>query len=101
MSADLVVWAVSSSLFCAGAAFLVLRRQLVALVIGVELMVNAANILIVFHAARLGDPQGLAVAFLALAAAAAEVVVGLALILALRHDELEAPETSHLEELAG
>lgn len=101
MSADALAWTVSTALFAVGAAFLVLRRQLVALVVGVELMVNAANVLIVFHAARRGDPAGFAVVLLALAAAAAEVVVGLALILSLRRDEEEAPETGHLQELRG
>ncbi|MBI5596945.1 MAG: NADH-quinone oxidoreductase subunit K [Elusimicrobia bacterium] len=101
MNAELVAWAAASALFSIGTAFLLLRRQLVAMVVGIELMVNAANILIVFHAVRRADPQGLAVALLALAAAAAEVVVGFALILSMRNDENEAPESSHLRELSG
>ncbi|MBI2362378.1 MAG: NADH-quinone oxidoreductase subunit K [Elusimicrobia bacterium] len=96
MNAEFAAWTTASALFALGAAFLLLRRQLVAMVVGIELMVNAANILIVFHAARRADPQGLAVALLALAAAAAEVVVGFALILSMRHDENAAPETPHL-----
>ena len=101
MNAEAAAWASACAVFSAGAAFLVLRRQLVAMIIGVELMVNAANILLVFHAARRGDPQGLAAALLVLAAAAAEVVVGLTLILAVRRAEHEAPETGHLRSLLG
>lgn len=101
MNADALAWGAASAVFAAGAGFLVLRRQLVAMVIGVELMVNAANILLVYHAARRGDAEGLAAALLVLAAAAAEVVVGLTLILAVRRGESESPETGHLKELAG
>ena len=101
MNAEALAWASASTLFAVGAGFLVLRRHLVAMVIGVELMVNAANILLVFHAARRGDAAGLAAALLVLAAAAAEVVVGLTLILAVRRGESEAPESGNLRELAG
>lgn len=101
MNAELVAWTTASALFALGAGFLLLRRQLVAMVVGIELMVNAANILIVFHAVRRGDAQGLAVALLALAAAAAEAVVGFSLILSMRNDENEAPESAHLRELSG
>lgn len=93
------VWAISGSLFILGAAFLVLRRQLIAMVIGLELMINAANLNIVYYAARRGDAAGLAVAFLVIAAAAAEAVVGLSLILALLRSD-EAAETDRLQELA-
>ena len=61
----------------------------------------AANILIVFTAARRADPAGLAVALLTLAAAAAEVVVGLSLIMAMRRGEDEVPETQALRGMAG
>lgn len=101
MNADALAWAAASGVFAAGAAILVNRRQLVAMVIGVELMVNAANVLLVFTAARRGDAEGLAAALLVLAAAAAEVVVGLTLILAVRRGESESPETAHLQGLSG
>ena len=100
MNPDSLVWAAAAGLFASGAAFLVLRRQLVAMVIGVELMVNGANLLIVYHAARRGDPAGYAAALLILAAAAAEVVVGLSLILALRQSG-ETAETGDIRSLAG
>lgn len=101
MNADALAWIAASAIFAVGAGFVVLRRQLVAMVIGVELMVNAANILLVYHAAKRGDAQGLAAALLVLAAAAAEVVVGLTLILAVRRGESESPETGHLQGLKG
>lgn len=101
MNADALAWTAAAAVFAAGTGFLVLRRQLVAMIIGVELMVNAANILLVYTAARRGDAEGFATALLVLAAAAAEVVVGLTLILAVRRGESESPETGHLKGLAG
>lgn len=98
MIAGAWVWAFSGALFLLGAAFLVLRRQLIAMVIGVELMINAANLAIVCHALRREDAAGLAVAFLVIAAAAAEAVVGLSLILALLRAD-EAAESDRLREL--
>ena len=95
-----ILFALSCGLFVLGVAFLVLRRQLVAMVIGLELMINAANVIIVSAALAQGDPEGLAVALLVIAAAAAEVVVGLSLILALNREGVE-PETSELEALQG
>ncbi|MEK9144267.1 MAG: NADH-quinone oxidoreductase subunit NuoK [Elusimicrobiota bacterium] len=95
-----ILYALSCGLFVLGTAFLVLRRQLVAMVIGLELMINAANVLIVSTALAQGDPEGLAVALLVIAAAAAEAVVGLSLILALSREGVE-PETSELETLQG
>lgn len=95
-----ILYALSCGLFVLGIAFLVLRRQLVAMVIGLELMINAANVVIVSAALAQGDPEGLAVALLVIAAAAAEVVVGLSLILALSREGVE-PETSELEMLQG
>ena len=95
-----ILWATSGSLFILGAAFLVLRRQLIAMIIGLELMINAANLNIVFYAAHRGDAAGLAVAMLVIAAAAAEAVVGLSLILALLR-ERESAETDSLTDLSG
>ena len=95
-----VLWAISGSLFIIGAAFLVLRRQLIAMIIGLELMINAANLNIVCLAARRADAAGLAVALLVIAAAAAEAVVGLSLILALLRREGSA-ESDGLKELSG
>ena len=95
-----LLWGVSGALFVVGAAFLMLRRQLVAMVIGLELMINAANLDIVCCAADRGDAKGLAIALLVIAAAAAEAVVGLSLILALDRAG-ERAESDALRELSG
>lgn len=94
------VWGLAGLLFLIGSFVLAFRRQLLSLILGVELMVNAANLALVFYAVRYQDPRGLAIALLVVALAAAEVVVGVSLILALhRHGDLTA--TEEVRSLAG
>lgn len=95
-----VVWAVTAVLFVCGFAALVLRRQLLAMLLGLELMTNAANLPFVYHARSFGDPGGLAAVLLLLAVAACEAVVGLALILALYRSR-DAMDTPEIRELRG
>lgn len=78
-----VVWPVALALFACGLAAVVLRRELLAMLLGVELMIGGVNLLLVAHASAFSDVEGLAAALLILAIAAAEAVVGLSLILKL------------------
>lgn len=78
---NLVVWLVTGLLFAAGLAMVVLRRQMLAMLLGIELMVAAVNVVLVHQACLLSDAQALAAVALILAVAAAEAVVGLSLIL--------------------
>ncbi|MDA1194755.1 MAG: NADH-quinone oxidoreductase subunit NuoK [Planctomycetota bacterium] len=77
----------SAALFCAGLIAVLSRRNAVAILIGIELMLNAANInLVAFDRFRVqvGDApviDGQLFALLVLAIAAAEAAVALALIL--------------------
>ncbi len=75
------VWAVTGLLFAAGLAMAVLRRQLLAKMLGVELMLAAVNVALVHHAALFSDAQALAAVAIVIAVAAAEAVGGLSLIL--------------------
>ncbi len=75
------VWGVSALLFLAGLAAVVLRRRLVAMLLGLELMLSAVNAPIVYHAGLLGDAEALSAVLLLIAVAAAEAVVGLSLVL--------------------
>ena len=94
------IWGLSGLLFAIGAFCLAFRRQLLALILGVELMVNAANLAFVYYAVRYQDPRALAVALLVVALAAAEVVVGVSLILAL-HRRGGITDTEEARSLAG
>ncbi|MEK7383695.1 MAG: NADH-quinone oxidoreductase subunit NuoK [Elusimicrobiota bacterium] len=78
---NVVVWLVTGLLFTTGLAMVVLRRQLLAMLLGVELMVAAVNVALVHQACLLSDAQALAAVLLIIAVAAAEAVVGLSLIL--------------------
>ncbi|MDJ0523429.1 MAG: NADH-quinone oxidoreductase subunit NuoK [Planctomycetota bacterium] len=75
---------VAAALFCAGLIAVLSRRNAVAILIGIELMLNAANVnLVAFdHYNRLpGAINGQIFALFVLAIAAAEAAVALALIL--------------------
>lgn len=77
------VLAVSAVLFALGLLCLVIHRFAVRLLLGVELILNAAVLNLVFFGARAGDPGGAVFAVAVTACAAAEAAVGLALFLAL------------------
>ncbi|MGX2983859.1 NADH-quinone oxidoreductase subunit NuoK [Helicobacter sp. 23-1048] len=70
----------ASLLFCVGLFGLMQRRNLLMLFFCTEIMLNAANIALVAVGAHLGDIQGQVFAFFVIAIAAAEVCVGLGLL---------------------
>jgi NADH:ubiquinone oxidoreductase subunit K len=73
---------VGAALFCAGLVAVLSRRNAVAILIGIELMLNAANVnLVAFDHYRPGAIQGQIFALFVLVIAAAEAAVALALIL--------------------
>ncbi len=69
-------------LFCTGAAGVVVRRNLLVMLMSIELMLNAANLALVAFSRWYGIPQGKVAALFVLAIAAAGVAVGLGLIVA-------------------
>lgn len=70
-------------LFSIGATTVLLRRNAIVVFLGVELMLNATNLAFVTFARMHGDLTGQVVAFFVMVVAAAEVVVGLAIIVAI------------------
>lgn len=89
---------VGASLFCLGLYGVLTRRNAVAILLAIELMLNAANVNLV-AVARLLDPRGggQLVAFFVIALAACEAVVGLAIILAVfRHAKSVFADELHL-----
>jgi NADH-quinone oxidoreductase subunit K len=83
-------------LFAIGAATVLLRRNAIIAFMGVELMLNAANLAFVAFARMHGKIDGQVMAFFVMVVAAAEVVVGLAIIIAL----FRARQTISLDEPA-
>ena len=70
-------------LFTIGAVGLLVRRNVLVMFMCVELMLNAVNLTFVTFARMLDDIGGQAVVFFVLVVAAAEVVVGLGIIVAI------------------
>jgi len=77
-------------LFSIGAVGLLVRRNVIVMFMCVELMLNAANLTFVTFARQLNDIGGQAAVFFVLVVAAAEVVVGLGIIVAIFRRRLGA-----------
>ncbi|HHU09312.1 MAG TPA: NADH-quinone oxidoreductase subunit NuoK [Intrasporangiaceae bacterium] len=71
----------SAILFTIGGAVVLLRRNAIIVFMGVELMLNAANLAFVTFARMHGSLDGQVIALFVMAVAAAEVVIGLAIII--------------------
>ena len=70
-------------IFTIGAVGLLVRRNTLVMFMCVELMLNAANLTFVSFATRSNDITGQVIVFFTLVVAAAEVAVGLAIIVAI------------------
>lgn len=75
----------SSLLFLMGMFCALARRNLIMILLGVEIMLNAASVAFVGAALRWQQMEGQAMVLFILAVAATEVSVGLALIVAIYH----------------
>jgi NADH-quinone oxidoreductase subunit K len=70
----------AAALFTVGALGVLLRRNAIVVFMCVELMLNAVNLTLVTFSRLRGDIDGQVIAFFVMVVAAAEVVVGLAII---------------------
>ena len=73
----------SGILFAIGTAIVLVRRSAVISLMGVELMLNSANLAFVTFARIHGNVSGEIMAFFVMVVAAAEVVVGLAIVVSI------------------
>lgn len=73
----------SALVFTIGAAGFLLRRNAIVVFMCIELMLNATNLALVTFARMHGDVGGHVFAFFVMVVAAAEVVIGLAIIMAI------------------
>jgi NADH-quinone oxidoreductase subunit K len=76
-------FALSAILFVLGALGVLIRRNSIIIFMSIELMLNAANLLFVAFARTFEHLDGQIFVFFVIAVAAAEVAVGLALIVAI------------------
>ncbi len=70
-------------LFAIGTAGVILRRNILIIMMSIELQLNAANLTILTFARMHGDLSGHSFAMIVIAVAAAEVAVGLAIVVAI------------------
>ena len=94
---------ISSLLFCTGLAGILVRRNAILVLVGVELMLNAANInFIAFwrYNPNAGSVDGMLFVIFSIAIAAAEAAVGLALIIAI-HRHYKSVNVDQVKELKG
>jgi NADH-quinone oxidoreductase subunit K len=100
MTSESLLLGTSAILFAIGGAGALLHRHPVALLMAVEIMLNAANLLIVLAARVHGAAAAEAAALIVLVVAAAEAVIGLALALALFRRK-SAPDVDVAVEVRG
>ncbi len=89
--------ALSAVLFSIGAAGILLRRNVLVMFMSIELMLNAVNLTFVAAGRQLGLIEGQISAMFVMVVAAAEVTVGLAIIVAV----FRKRATASVDELAG
>lgn len=83
----------SAILFGVGTVGVFLRRNLITILLSVEIMLNAVNLSFVAFGRSLGTVDGQIIVFFVITVAAAEAAIGLALIISLfRHRESLNPD---------
>ena len=90
----------SAFLFCTGAYGVLARRNSVLVLMSVELMLNAVNLNLIAFSADVHNAAGQVFALFVITIAAAEVGVGLAIVL-LIYRNLRSPDLDGLEQLKG
>ena len=84
----------SAILFSIGAAGVFVRRNLITILLSIEIMLNAVNLTFVAFGRALGAVDGQIIVFFVMTVAAAEAAVGLAIVISLfRHRESLNPDT--------
>jgi NADH-quinone oxidoreductase subunit K len=92
--------AVAAALFATGACGVLLRRSPLIVLLSLEIMLNASNLALVGFSRLFGEMDGQVFALAVMAVAAAEVCVGLGLIVAIARRRLEL-DVDRLSELSG
>jgi NADH-quinone oxidoreductase subunit K len=73
----------SAVLFAIGTAGVFLRRNLITILLSIEIMLNAVNLAFVAAGRQIGSVEGQIIMFFVMTVAAAEAAVGLAIVIAL------------------
>lgn len=90
----------SAALFAIGAYGVLARRNLLIILMSVELMLNGVNLALLAFARKHGDASGQVLVLFVMAVAAAEVAVGLAIVISLFRNR-KTIDTGDLDTLKG
>ncbi len=74
--------ALSAVLFAIGAVGVLVRRNIIVVLMAIEIMLNAVNLTFIAFARQLGTVDGQVIVFFVMTVAAAEAAVGLAIVIA-------------------
>ncbi|MBP7571280.1 MAG: NADH-quinone oxidoreductase subunit NuoK [Acidobacteria bacterium] len=86
----------SAALFTIGVIGVLVRRNVIVILMSIELILNAVNINLIAFSRQLGDPVGQVFAIFIICVAAAEAAVGLGIILAFYRNK----ETVNIDEMS-
>src|SRR6476619_3880492 len=87
----------SAIVFSIGVVGVLIRRNLIVILMSIELMLNAVNLTFIAFSRYLGSIEGQVVVFFVMAVAAAEAVIGLAIIISsYRHRQSLDPQEMQL-----
>jgi NADH-quinone oxidoreductase subunit K len=95
-----MVMLLAAILFMLGIAGVIIRKNIIFMLLSVEIMLNAAGLAFVAAGAKWAQPDGQIMFIFILAMAAAEVSVGLALILQVYHQH-QSLDIDKLKEMNG
>jgi NADH-quinone oxidoreductase subunit K len=88
---------VSAAVFAIGVTGVLVRRNLIVVLMSIELMLNAVNLTFIAFARFLGSMEGQVAVFFVMSVAAAEAVIGLAIIISVfRHRQSLDPQEMQL-----
>ncbi len=90
----------STLLFCIGILGVLYRRNAIVMFMSIEIMLNAVNLLLVAFSTYHQDATGQVFVFFSMAVAAAEVAVGLAILVAI-YRNMNNIDTDNLKNLKG
>ena len=87
----------SAVVFAIGVIGVLIRRNLIVVLMSIELMLNAVNLTFIAFARFLGSTDGQVIVLFVMAVAAAEAVIGLAIIISVfRHRQSLDPQEMQL-----
>lgn len=83
----------SAILFVIGMLGVLLRRNVIIILMSVELMLNSVNLTLVAFSQSMGDVSGQILVFFVMSVAAAEAAIGLAIVIAIFRNKLTVDVT--------